>query len=96
MSTTVHAVGFKPPDERWTAMKAVWDSCTTAQIPVPREVDRFFEGNPPDDQGVLVEEGQLVRCGAAREFSTDSSSGFEIFVKHLPADVAVVRVYMSW
>ena len=42
MSTSISFYGIKPPDEDYLKMKAVYDSCTEASIPVPDKVSEFF------------------------------------------------------
>lgn len=53
MST--HVVGFKPVDAKWKAMRDVYNACKAAKINLPREVEKFFEDSPPDDNGVRVD-----------------------------------------
>ena len=40
--------------ERWRAMKGVWDACDRAGMEVPREVRRYFNGEPPTPEGIVV------------------------------------------
>lgn len=54
MSMSTHVTGFRPPDERWQAMKAVWDACTAAKTQIPDEVMAFFGDEAPDPRGVEV------------------------------------------
>ena len=55
MSMSTHIVGFRPPDEKWHQMKAIYDACTKAEVKIPDEVDEFFNFEPPDHQGVKVD-----------------------------------------
>jgi hypothetical protein len=93
MSMSTHVVGFRPPDDRWQQMKAVWDAAKVAGIPVPDAVEDFFEGEPPDPAGVTVE---LRNTSALREWKNDYAQGFELDVRQLPPEVHVVRFYNSW
>jgi hypothetical protein len=90
MGMSTHICGFKPPDAKWKAMKAVWDSCRAAGIDAPKEVEDFFGGEVPDPKGVEVE---LGRDQGLREWGTDYADGFELDVKKLPPDVTVIRFY---
>jgi hypothetical protein len=47
MGMSTHVVGFKPPDEKWRKMKAVWDACEAAGTDPPAAVSKFFEGDVP-------------------------------------------------
>ena len=58
MST--HIVGFKPPDEKWLKMKAVYESCHEASIDPPDDVMRFFGYEDPSESGVLVNIAEAV------------------------------------
>lgn len=96
MSGDMHVAAFKPPDAKWQRMKAAWDACAAAGVGVPAEVDLFFDGEEPDPQGVRVDEEQLRKLGVISDWSEDMREGVEIDVSELPADVTVVRVYMSY
>ena len=96
MSMSTHVAGFKPPDEKWRQMKAVYDTCHAAGIDAPTEVLEFFNYVPPDDKGVRVEKESLINCGALEPWSARDSQGFQLVVAKLPADVKVVRFYNSW
>lgn len=89
MSMSTHVIGFAPPDEKWQAMKAIWDSCKAAKIDPPKEVEKFFDYQEPDPAGVEVKIPAL-------EWSDDCREGFEIDVEKIPAHVKVIRFYNSW
>jgi hypothetical protein len=93
MSMSTHVVGFKPPDDKWKKMKAIWDSCEEAGIEPPKAVSKFFEDTPPDESGVEIE---LEEHDCVSEYNDDSCNGFEIDVKKLPPDVTVIRFYNSY
>ena len=87
MSTWVK--GIKPPDEKWEKMKAIWDACEKADIEIPEEVEEFFDGEPPDDKGVVVEIPK-------HEYTDDSRQGFEIYLNELPKDIQIIRFVNAW
>ena len=95
MSMSTHVVGFKPADEKWLKMKAVWDSCVAAGIDPPNNVLDFFGHEPPDDQGVEV---ALEKHTCVQRYSSDKRGhdGFEIDVRKLPPDVTIIRLYNSY
>jgi len=93
MGMSTHVVGFKPADEKWKAMKAIWDACVAAKVAPPAEVDRFFGGVMPDPAGVEVDQRALT---GLREWRNDYAEGYEVDVKQLPPDVTVIRFYNSW
>lgn len=49
-----YVLAFAPPDDTWRRMKAAWDACKAAGAPVPREVERFFNDEEPDEAGVEI------------------------------------------
>lgn len=87
MST--HVIGIRPPDEKWEQMKNVYDSCKAAGIPVPAEVDKFFDYQEPDPNGVIVDIPN-------DDWSDDCRSGLEVHLDKLPKDVKIIRFYNSW
>lgn len=87
MSTSV--IGFAPPDEKWQQMKQIWDACQSAGIPVPREVEKFFNDEPPDSAGVEVKL-------EVTEWHDESREGIEIEVAKIPKHVKLIRFYNSW
>jgi hypothetical protein len=94
MSMSTHVSGFRPPDERWRQMKAVYDASKAAGLDPPEEVMEFFGWSAPDEAGVEVD---LDGSGAVREWKGDfSRAGFEIDVRNLPSDLHILRFYNSW
>lgn len=97
MGMSTHVVGFKPPDEKWERLRAVWDAYAAAGVRPPAEVGRFFQGESPDAHGVEVTtEQSLEECGALHEWADFSREGYEINVSKLPSDVTVIRFYNSY
>jgi hypothetical protein len=93
MGMSTHVVGFRPPDEKWKKMKAVWDACEAAGTDIPKDVERFFNGESPDDQGVAIDIKDHACC---ESYDGDGSQGFEIDLKKLPPDVTIIRFYNSY
>lgn len=93
MSTTV--VGIVPPDETWQKMKAVWDACEKAGVPVPVRVLEFFHDKTPDPKGVLIDLGVYPY---ARSWSDKrlNAEGIELDLSAIPPDVKMIRFYNSW
>lgn len=86
----MHVIGFKPPDDKWKKMKAVWDTCLRAGVAAPEEVGQFFNWTAPDEQGVEVAQKELP----VRELAGES--GFELDVTKLDKDIKIVRFFCSW
>lgn len=89
MSMSTHVVGFRAPDNKWKRMKAVWDACNEANIPVPPEVDEFFGYEDPDLSGVTVELSYQSWSEGMRE-------GVEVMMDELPPDLTSIRFYNSY
>lgn len=93
MSMSTSVSGFRPPDEKWKKMKAIWDSCEKADIAVPDEVENFFDGGPPDDLGVEIDLEHLDCCNP---YGSDDGGGFEVKISKLPKDIKIIRFCNSW
>lgn len=93
MSMSTHVIGFAPPDEKWKRMKAVYDSCENAGLPVPKEVHEFFDGGSPDASGVEVD---LEKAGAVEDWNEDSREGYEIDLSKVPKHVTKIRFYNAY
>ena len=95
MGMSTHVQGFRPPDETWQKMRAIYDACDAAGIDLPWEVEDFFGGEAPDEAGVEVD---LIRGSspAVREWSDEYRKGYEVDVRLLPDRVHIVRFYNSW
>ena len=92
MGMSTHVVGFRPPDEQWERMKLIWETCEEAGIPIPKEVDLFFDGESPEDKF-----GQEIKLGiAVTKYVADMRDGYDIDVSKLPTGVWIVRVYNSY
>lgn len=95
MSMHTHVVGIKLPDEKWCKMKAVYDACQAAGVPTPALVDAYFGDLKPDEVGVVLDLVELAP-GCCSPWAEGSKEGFEIRLKLLPPDVAVIRFFNSW
>lgn len=94
MGVSTYVVAIRPPDERWLKMKAVYDACIKANIPLPKEVENFFDGSPPDSVGVPIylDTGS---CGV-REWQNDTADGLEVVLAELPLEVKILRFVNSY
>jgi len=91
MSMSMRVVGLIPVDEKWLAMKAVWDSCLKLKISAPAEVMDYFGGEYPEEEECIV-----TRLDFVRKYNADMCEGLEVDIKDLPKDVTTVRFYCSW
>jgi hypothetical protein len=90
MGMSTHVIGFRPADEQWRKMKAVWDGCEAAGVEVPFEVDRFFQGEAPGDKpGMEVD----IKIALQQWDDGNYRSGFELDVTKLPEGVRFIRFY---
>ena len=97
MSMSMKAIGFRPPDHEWHAMKKVYDACTAAGVGVPHEVERFFNDERPDESGVVIDlSGPPVGHSCCKSYNADMRQGLEIDLTKLPSDIKIIRFYCSW
>ena len=98
MSMSMHVKVFRPGDAKWHRMKGAYDSCIAAGVPVPAEVNEFFNFETPDEKGVEIELG--APYGKNHECCTpyngNGESGFEIDIDKVPEGVKTIRFYCSW
>lgn len=86
-------IGYKPPDDRFKEMLAVYEACEAAGVDLPKEVDDFFEGGEPDELGVEVDLQYLECCTTGYD---DDARGITINLEELPEDIKVIRIYDSF
>lgn len=91
MSMSTHIKGFRPPNEKWRKMKAVWDACSKAGTSIPVDVLNFFNGESPDERGQDVNIKEAIS-----DYTDDMKDGYEIDITKLPEDVTIIRVYNSY
>lgn len=100
MSSSLCIVGIKPPDETWRKMKAVYDSCLAAGVAAPREVINFFNGECPDDAGVVLDltpsSYRTQDPTVVSEYKAEMRDGFEVDLALLPKDIKRLRFYVSY
>lgn len=92
MGMSTHVIGFRAADEKWKKMKAAYNSCQKAGIPIPREVSEFFNwGDPNNLSGIEVKLGE-----ALKPWQTDGCEGYEVDVTKLPPNLKILRFYNSY
>lgn len=91
MSMSTYVVGFRPPDEKWRKMKAVWDACITADIPFPEGLEEFFGWSEPDERGIKISLENV-----AVKWSGEMRQGYEIELDKIPQNITVIRFVNSW
>jgi radical SAM superfamily enzyme with C-terminal helix-hairpin-helix motif len=96
MSMSTHVIAIRPPDERWMQMEQVYLAVQAAGLPVPAEVDRFFDGDRPDPAGVVIHIDPDRNPTMVRKWADDSREGLEVVLSELPPDIKVIRFYNSW
>jgi hypothetical protein len=101
MGMSTHVVGFVPPDEQWQKYRDVYFACQAAGIKLPQEIEYYFDGREPSENGMEIElepnygekankEGSVVR------WQNEHGSGYEVDLSKLPKNVKHLRFYNSW
>lgn len=98
MSMSSSVVGIRPPDKKWLEMKKVYDACLEANIPVPKKVDEFFNGEPPDDLGVEIPLGSKYgeQHKSTSKHEDEMEDGFLVDLDKLPEGVRYIRFVNSY
>lgn len=89
MSMSMRVVGLVPVDDKWRAMKALWDSCYKLKIAPPKEVIDFFNEEYPEEENAVVVDITHT------DYYADMGEGFEVSLDDLPKDVKKIRFYCS-
>lgn len=93
MSESYHVQGIVPPDDKYTAMLDIWNSCTKQDIEPPKEVVDFFDGEPPSIDGILVD---LSNHACVDRYSADMRTGFDVDIESIPDHVKHLRFFVSY
>ena len=96
MGMNTHIVGIVAPNQAWKNMKAVYESCIEAGVKIPEEVDRFFNGEPPDDSGVVI---NIENAAVVEKWGEDMKDGFVVDLKLLRTmspNLTHIRFYNSY
>ncbi len=96
MSMSTSVVGIRPADARFMAMFQIYENCEKAKVSIPKEVEEFFNGERPDEAGVVIDLTDKKYKGAVKEWSDDGSQGYEVDLSKLPKDITRLRFYNSW
>lgn len=89
MSRSEDVFGIIPADGKYNEMKLIYDTCRKNEIPVPEEVDDFFEGLEPNGIGVEV-------SIESKEGRGDGFDFIDVDVRELPEHVKIVRFKISY
>lgn len=93
MGMSTYVVGYKPADEKWNKMKAIWDSCIEMGITPPTEVIDFFDDTYPGDApGAEVK----LSAPAVEKWGDGFRAGFEVRLDKLPKDIKFLRFVNFW
>jgi hypothetical protein len=92
MGMSTHVVGIIAFDKESLKMKAAYDACRAAGVPVPREVERYFGGVCFGEDGSEID----LPAGTVQPWSIDSREGFEVEVAKIPKGVTKIRFYNAW
>lgn len=91
-------VGIKPPNDKFIKMKKIWDVCSEAGVSIPKEVEEFFNGEAPDEKGVIIDiklfdaYKNIVRTWD----DGDMKNGLEVDLTKLPKDITILRFINSY
>ena len=91
MSKSIEIKAFRPADENWEKMKAVWEACTKAEVKIPQEVGDFFNWQTPDPAGVETDISEAVT-----NWDADMQEGCEVDLLVIPKGVRRIRFIVSY
>jgi len=92
MGMDTYVVGYTGVQEKvFKEMKAVFDACAKACVPLPKEVDEYFNGEEPDELGIEKDLGDAVQ-----EYSVDMRDGFQVELAKIPKNITHIRFINSY
>jgi hypothetical protein len=96
MGMSINIVGIIPVDEKYKEMELIFNTCKKNKIAIPNEVVDFFNGEHPDPKGTIVELLNYESTYICTDWSSSSSTGYEIKVEDIPENIKIIRFYNSW
>jgi hypothetical protein len=94
---TAHA--YAEPTEEWHTMKNAWDACTQAGVPIPAEIEKYFDHKEPNAAGRVIEIASMNGTGNLQKpvpgvmpYKEDMEHGFDIELSRLPEGTHTLRV----
>ncbi|MCK5603605.1 hypothetical protein KAR91_17095 [Candidatus Pacearchaeota archaeon] len=90
MSTRIE--GYIKADEKWNALKKIWDDCEKAGVEVPQEVLGFFGHDHPRSKPGL----EVGIASAVEEINDECCQIWEVDISELPKDVKFIRFTNSY
>lgn len=95
MGMNTYVEGIKPADEKFKKMLDIYNACDVAGVQIPEEVNRFFNGETPDEAGVK-EYLSVSKTPYLSEYFADMQEGIEVRVDEIPDDIKIIRFINSW
>lgn len=101
MSMSMHVLAVKPADENYKRKAEAYRACKAARIPIPAELEEFFDGGEPDPTGVTQHLGHGYTKPSelhpsVAKYKAEMEEGFEVDITKLPEGTRFVRFYCSW
>lgn len=93
-SPSMFIKGIHEPDDKYRAMKAVYDACKKAHINLPDEVGEFFGWQEPSDLGNTIDLG--LHAATYNYCDGKGREGFEVKLADLPKNITHIRFYLHW
>jgi hypothetical protein len=79
-------------DPTFIKMKAAYDACVAANVPLPNEVEDYFNHDAPSAKlEVQVEDGVHYH-----QYSKDTYDHIDVFVGKIPEGVSIIRFTNSY
>jgi hypothetical protein len=99
VSDSIYCYAIKPADAEYQKKRAAYEACKAAGIPIPLELEEFFNG-APDPTGTQVCLGASYNSKAndpcCKPWKSEMEDGFEVDIRALPAGTRYVRFVCSY
>lgn len=94
-SPSIHISGYRPTNEKYKKMLAAYEACQAAGVPVPDDVQEFFNWETPAPQGFFVEM-HAGQDGVKKFDDRKGREGYEVELAKLPKNLTHLRFYLHW
>ena len=91
MSMYSYVKGLKPKTDDYEKRLQIYNLCTALNIPIPHEIESFFDGEVCED-GIVCD----LPKDSIKKYCNDTREYFEVDLTKIPSDVTKVRFCNSW
>lgn len=93
MGMSTHVIGIGRADDKHKRMFKAYEACIAADVPVPDDINEYFDYDTPNEMGREIE---LRRGDSCTEYKAEMRDGYDIEIAKLPKDITHIRFFNSY